>query len=72
MTAAGDADADVDIGEFVEADYEEGFVDLVVSGQRGVYWGEGIGEYLEAENLGLGERERFPIYFYKTFAGLKG
>ena len=31
-----------------------------------------IGEYLEAENFGLGERERFAIYFYETFAGLKG
>ena len=72
MTAAGDADADIDVGELVKADYEEGFVDLVVSGQRGVCWGGGIREYLEAENLGLGERERFPIYFYKTFAGLRG
>ena len=28
VTTAGDADADVDVGKFVEADYEEGFVDL--------------------------------------------
>jgi hypothetical protein len=28
VTAAGDADADVDAGESLEADYEEGFVDL--------------------------------------------
>ena len=43
MTAASDADTDVDVGEFVEADYEEGFVDLGVSGQRGVVLGAGIG-----------------------------
>ena len=28
VTTAGDADADVDVGKFIEADYEEGFVDL--------------------------------------------
>lgn len=28
VAAAGDADADVDVGEFVEADDEERFVDL--------------------------------------------
>lgn len=29
VTTTGDADADVNTGEFVEADDEEGFVDLV-------------------------------------------
>ena len=76
MTAACDTDADVDVGEFVEADYEEGFIDLGVSGQGGLIWVLGLemgdGEYLEAEDLGLGERERFAIYFYETFAGLGG
>jgi hypothetical protein len=28
VPAAGDAYADVHVGEFVEADYEEGFIDL--------------------------------------------
>lgn len=32
VTTAGDADADVDVGEFVEADDEEGFVDLSLHG----------------------------------------
>ncbi len=30
----------------------------------------GVEEYLEAEDFGLGERERFAVYFYETFAGL--
>ena len=41
-----------------------------------VVWGRrleiGVGEYLEAEDFGLGEREGFAIYFYKTFSGLEG
>ena len=34
-------------------------------------WKWEVGEYLEAEDFGLGEREGFAIYFYETFAGLK-
>ena len=32
----------------------------------------GVGEYLEAEDLGLGEREGFAVYFYETLSGLEG
>ena len=72
VTAACNADADVYVGELVEADYEEGFVDLALSGQRGLYLGWAIGEYLEAENFRLGEGEGFAIHFYEAFAGLEG
>ena len=32
----------------------------------------GVGEYLEAQDFGLGEREGFAVYFYETFSGLEG
>ena len=32
----------------------------------------GVGEYLEAEDFGLGEREGFAVYFYETLSGLEG
>jgi len=38
VTTTGDADTDVNIREFVEADDEKGFVDLVVVSE-GVLWG---------------------------------
>lgn len=31
VTTTGDAYTDIDVGKFVEADYEEGFVDLMWS-----------------------------------------
>ena len=40
MAAAADADADIDVGEFVEADGKEGFVNLW---GRGSVLGRGIG-----------------------------
>lgn len=67
VSATVDADADVDVGKFVEADCEEGFVDL--RSWVGVRilefsWGEGWSEkYLEAEYLGLSEGKRFAVYF---------
>lgn len=42
LAAARDADADVDVGEFVEADDEEGLVDLWVVGVVRDDWGSRV------------------------------
>ena len=49
VTTARDTDSDVDVGEFVEAEEEEGFVDLW-EGQEGVsIWVGGWGKDLLAK-----------------------
>ena len=42
VTTAGDADADVEVGELVEADDEEGLVDLSESVLHVRWWEEGV------------------------------
>ncbi len=72
MTTTTDSDADVDIGELVKADGEEGFVDLF--GVRWVDFLFGVGgeSYLEAKDFGLDEGEGFAVDFDNAFAGLGG
>lgn len=75
VTTAGDADADVDVGEFVEADDEERFVDLHVTrlvclpivAMFKFVWSLA---HLEAENLGLDELERTAVDLDETLTSL--
>jgi hypothetical protein len=76
VPAAGDPHADVDEGELVQADEEEGLVDLekvsrLGRGGRSLRKIERRGTaHLEAEDFGLHEGERFAVYFDEAFAFL--
>lgn len=102
VTTTGDANANVDVGELVETDNEEGFVDLrnkpclafqhyndqcafqretvddrpiVRLACEGIVVDCGSGDknssYLEAQNLGLDERQGLSVNFDQTAANLK-
>ena len=73
-------DADVDVGEFVEADYEERLVDLkrmtgvrtlaslVLPICKGVKASSATN--LESKDLWLNKTKRGAVHFHKTFASL--
>ena len=77
MTTATDADTDVDMREFVQADCEERFVDLRAVRLLVVATGLGVsdwvlleGIYLEAKDFGLDEGERLAVHFDDALASL--
>lgn len=71
MTTAGNADADVHDGELVEADDQNGFIDLrrllvvVLEIETAI-----DRAHLEAEDLWLHERQRFAVDLDEAFAFL--
>jgi len=61
VATSADADADVDLGELVDADDEEGLVDLFVSVNVAFRRSYKIETDLEAENRGLNEVEGLAV-----------